>query len=1026
MSLESTGFRDQIDELAESFVARLRVGERPSVEEYASAYPELADELRAILPTLVLLEQHARLADAPAASPANEPLPPRAIGDFTILREIARGGMGIVYEAIEESLGRHVAIKVMSRAGLPSASHLERFQLEARAAARLHHTNIVPVLSVGEHNGLHYYAMQFIPGQSLDQVIESLKQLRLNVAPDTFRDRASGQPLHRIAESLISGCPGKDGESPIPTAQASANDDEQSPSGSAQATSSHSTSDGTPAPRRQRTSGFQSRVYYRNVARLGLQIAEALSYAHSEGILHRDVKPSNLLLDVRGHVWITDFGLAKSSDSHDLTQSGDLLGTLRYMGPERLEGWSDHRSDLYGLGAALYELLTLRPICDANGRGKLIEQILHEQPVRPRKLDPAIPRDLETIVLKAVAKEPGQRYRTADELAADLRRFLADLPVLARRATLRERMSKWCRRNPVPAMLAAALLVAVCVGFAAVTWQWRQAESARSAERVARLDADHNRRRVDNELRRLRDATSLVERGKMFAQARRWDDAHQAFSRAISMRDDLSGAWIERGRLHETLGLWDEAAADFRRAFEIQPPSQSMQWWSHAVLLQFIGDREGYQHACSQMRERFQGYLGMPPLDALRAACLTPYPEAGAPGNVSVIEQAARPKAADTLVSYVLGLLHLRAGRPDESIARSAESLSLANGWEGAALNYPVLVLAHAELGNVAAATQAWEQAIKARESWLTLLNGSEVNEWVVHKGAPAKWSISPYEWLEFEILLREAALRTDRATPAEGDVRLPLMRARALSALGQPRQAVEVYESALKPAPEDPRLRAELFRTRAYVSASVEDYQAAAEQFAAALDIFPKDAALWRFRAQAILEAGDADEFRSLCRGMLEAFRDDTDSWSAFHVITSCTHLPDALPDFSTLIPLADRSVHAYPGAERFRGAVLVRAGRYEEGIACFKRSAKLHPPIYWDWCFQAIAHACLGNLPEARECLTNAQQWFAQADQRELPEIDLAIPSWGNWAWHERNDAVRLLAETTQVVGDAVQSTR
>ncbi len=1023
MSLESTGFRHGVAELADSFVARLRAGERPSVEEYAAAHPELADELRALLPTLVLLEQHARLADAPAGHLAKltDPLPPRSIGDFTILREIGRGGMGIVYEAIEESLGRHVAIKVMSAAGLPSVSHLERFQLEARAAARLHHTNIVPVLSVGEHNGLHFYAMQFIPGQSLDQVIESLKQLRINVAPDTFRDRATGQPLHRIAESLISGSPGKGGTSPTPTAQASANEAEQSPSGSAHAAASNSVLNGTPLPHRQRTSGLQSREYYRNVARLGLQIAEALSYAHSEGILHRDVKPSNLLLDVRGHAWITDFGLAKADDSHGLTQSGDLVGTLRYMGPERLEGQSDHRSDLYGLGATLYELLTLRPICDASGRGKLIEQILHEQPVKPRKCDPAIPRDLETIVLKAVAKEPSQRYRTADELAADLRRFLADVPVLARRATLRERMSKWCRRNPVPASLAAALLLAVAGGFAAVTWQWRQAESARSAERVARLDADDNRRRVDDELRRLREATALVERGKMFSQARRWDDAYQAFSQAIVLREDLSTTWSERGRLHEALGLWEEAAADFRREFEIQPPSQSIHWWSHAVLLQFIGDHEGYLRACANMRERFQGYLGMPPLDALRASCLTPYPQASAPGNVSLIEQAARPNTTDTLISYILGLLHLRAGRAKQAIACCSESIALANGREGAALNYPVLVMAHTELGNVAAARQAWNQAIQARENWLTLLDGSEANEWVVHKGAPAKWSISPSEWLEFEILLREAALRTDRKPPAEGDVRLPLMRARALSALGQPRQAVEVYESALVLAPDDPRLRAELFRTRAYVAASRRDYRRAADQFAAALEIYPRDAALWRFRAQAILQAGDADEFRSLCRGMLAAFHGDADSWSAFHVITSCTHLPDALPDFSALMPLADRSVHAYPGAERFRGAVLVRAGQYEEGLACFHRSAKVHPPMVWDWCFQAIAHARLGNLAEARRCLTSAQQWFQHADQREMPDVDLAVPSWGNWAWHERNDAVRLLAETTQVVADA-----
>ena len=229
------------------------------------------------------------------------------------------------------------------------------------------------------------------------------------------------------------------------------------------------------------TSSHGGREFYRSVARVALQVAEALAYAHSEGILHRDIKPSNLLVDARGNVWITDFGLAKSEGTDGLTQTGDFVGTLRYMAPERLEGWSDRRSDLYSLGATLYELLTLRPFLESDSRGQLLDKILHENPSSPSKFDRLIPRDLETIVLKAIAKEPTARYRTADELAEDLRRFLADRPVLARRSTPSEQFARWCRRNPVVAGLLATVFTLLVGGIAVSSY------FAASAAREAKL-----------------------------------------------------------------------------------------------------------------------------------------------------------------------------------------------------------------------------------------------------------------------------------------------------------------------------------------------------------------------------------------------------------------------------------------------------------------------------------------------------------------------------------------------------------
>ena len=201
--------------------------------------------------------------------------------------------------------------------------------------------------------------------------------------------------------------------------------------------------------------------YYRAIAQLCVHVAGALAHAHGQGILHRDIKPSNLLLDVDGHVWITDFGLAKLEGSDGPTQPGDVVGTLRYMAPERFEGWSDRRSDIYGLGLTLYELLTLQPAFEATTRAKLIEQVIREPPQPPRRRDPTVPRDLETIVMKTIAKNPAERYATAEALAADLENFLADKPILARRVSPAERAWRWCRRNPAAAGFLAASLVAV-------------------------------------------------------------------------------------------------------------------------------------------------------------------------------------------------------------------------------------------------------------------------------------------------------------------------------------------------------------------------------------------------------------------------------------------------------------------------------------------------------------------------------------------------------------------------------------
>ncbi len=411
-----------LDRLLEDYTERLRRGEHPSVEEYAARRPDLAEDIRLLFPAMDVIEDF--------VSPSlEESTVPERIGDFRIVREAGRGGMGVVYEAVQESLGRRVALKVLPRDLVGDAKGLERFRREARAAARLHHTNIVPVFGVGEEAGVHYFAMQFIEGQSLGAIIDEARHARGGGA------------------RLIPGLTGS--SKAIPAAGRD---------GSGSSAITHS-----PERRHQRA-----------VAGVGLQVAEALAYAHTQGILHRDIKPSNLLLDAGGTVWITDFGLAKADEADplaqggSLTQAGDIVGTIAYLAPERLEGKSDARSDVYALGLTIYELLTLVPAFQDENRKRLLKRIAEDSPLPPRQLDPSIPRDLETIVLTAIAREPDRRYSSAARLADDLRGFLAGRPIAARRASSIERLGRWCRRQPALAALCA-LVIVLLVAIAALS-----------------------------------------------------------------------------------------------------------------------------------------------------------------------------------------------------------------------------------------------------------------------------------------------------------------------------------------------------------------------------------------------------------------------------------------------------------------------------------------------------------------------------------------------------------------------------
>ena len=441
-SFDENSSADPMLPLVEEYVQRKQQGESVSLEEYCDKYPELAEEIRELFPALEIMQELQPQSEDHRDVAASHDLPEQ-IGDYRIVAEIGRGGMGVVYEAEQQSLRRRVALKVLPNNFDTAGNSKQRFQQEARAAAMMHHTNIVPVFEVGEEGNHVFYAMQLISGQSLDRVIEELKNTGSRTNVEKLGQPASDAGAASSSASLGSSVFG----------------DLSSDAGSG-----------------------HHRQFYRSVAKIGSQTADALSFAHARGVIHRDIKPSNLLLDAGGVVWVTDFGLAKLDDE-GLTETGDFVGTLRYMSPERFRGDCDQRSDIYSVGLTLYELLARRPAFESSDHVSLIRMISSEEPARLRLVNSQIPRDLETIVSKSIDREPRFRYRTARALAEDLERYLQDQPIKARRHSIPERLVRWSRRNRSLSAAVAAIAVMAIVTITVLALSLRTARIATAEAR---------------------------------------------------------------------------------------------------------------------------------------------------------------------------------------------------------------------------------------------------------------------------------------------------------------------------------------------------------------------------------------------------------------------------------------------------------------------------------------------------------------------------------------------------------------
>ena len=440
----STG-TNSLSELA----AQIARGEGADVERLKELFPDSNEQIEALCEALSLVGNLSETEDFASKHRAHvqnrlDEHVPRALGDFELVCEIGRGGMGVVYEARQVSLGKQVALKILPLAGVLDCRVLARFQNEARAAAQLQHPNIVSVHAVGSDRGIHYYAMQYIDGSNFARLIDSLRNAK-----------------HRREE----------------TRRRQTTVDQSAPSEQLPSSPKKPKSDSDTLASRDFVSALSTKrsssspEFLKPFLRAAIQVADALHYAHTMGVVHRDVKPANLLLDLHGDTWLTDFGLAQVQGDPGLTLTGDVVGTLRFMSPEQAYAKRvvvDHRTDIYSLGVTLYELLTLEPAFSGETRAEILKKIAFADPKPPRTLNRHLPLELDTIIMKSLSKNPDERYQTAQELADDLRRFQNDDPIRAKRPTLAQRAAKWSRKHK-PIVASTAIIAVVVFLSTAIT-----------------------------------------------------------------------------------------------------------------------------------------------------------------------------------------------------------------------------------------------------------------------------------------------------------------------------------------------------------------------------------------------------------------------------------------------------------------------------------------------------------------------------------------------------------------------------
>jgi serine/threonine protein kinase/Flp pilus assembly protein TadD len=794
---------------------------------------------------------------------------------------------------------------------------------------------------------------------------------------------------------------------------------------------------------------------------LFVAVCGAVQHAHTKGVIHRDLKPTNILVAEHDGVAVPkviDFGTAKALREplvdHTLyTTAAQVVGTPLYMAPEQAEAGAgpvvDTRSDVYALGAVLYELVSGSPPFDGDRlRGAAYDElrriIREEDPPPPSsrvtgaaapagaaapgaaRPAPAFSKELDWIVLTAMEKVPDRRYQTAGALAADLRRYLNDEPVSACPPSAAYRLRKWAGRNKaifVASSAAAVLVVSGVVALAVSNARIRKARThAEAAQHLAEERASDIRRGLED----LQAANVLLERGRWYASQSRWDDAEAAFTKAIALRPDHASAWGSRGDLYAQLGLWDLAAPDVAREFKLCEPDNAARWVQHALLRLAVGDDAGCRGVARRARERFDGSIRADFTHDLVRVCLLASMSDGSGGREAERTRAEGRRLVrltEALVEHypgksysllLLGMSRANVSDFEGAIGPLRDCLD-STDWEPRYMASPSLAIAYHHLGRTTEARLTLDDVAEVQNRWNEALeSATRGGSWIVDYGAVAAWPVPWWDWLELDLRSQEASRQLGGA-PAP-DARVKLLRARAFAGLRRSDRAVAEYEAAVSLAPADTQVLMESHRARGFHFASQERWPDSVAEYAKACDLLPGDINLWRFRAITEFLAGDEAACRRSCAAVVARFGRTTDTMTACRVLEVCTMFPGAVPDPTQLLPVAERARRQWHYGPWVRGAALYRAGEYSAAVECLDRMQTVHHLRAWEQCFLAMAHHRLGHADDAVRWLSRAERWMEAADRREGDSSSGTVPAWGDWP--ERPVCRLLLAEASKVV--------
>ena len=971
--------RERANELYAQWLLRKEHGGAEPFEELLARHADLRADLERIARAEEMLRAGLGQRAAPESPASTTRSPGNRIGDFLLVREIGRGGMGIVFEAEQVSLHRRVALKV-----LPAHSTLDeraraRFRQEAEIAGRLHHPGIVAVYQVGEASGVHFLAMELVEGVALDTWIERMR-----------REAFAGQPPARSTDIFAAPRPGG-ADTPRPES-------------------------GLPRSKKSGSASF-AKGHIESIVKLVCQVADAMEHAHRHGVLHRDIKPSNILVRPDGTAVLTDFGLAREEGLPHLTQTGEFAGTPHYVSPEQIAGKTpvDARADVFALGATLYELLTLQRAFPGKSAHEVLGRILTRDPLSPDRHNPALARDLVTIVLKTLEKDRANRYAGMGELAEDLRAFIAYRPIRARPTPTTVRVARWARREPLKALLGTVLFVGVPLTAVLLT-------RLRSKEgEIVAQEAHFRETFLEHAFLQLALGDSRAAERALRDVLRQYPDSAEALSA-------LALTLLEQDRPTEALealagwhGVLDRTRVDVlrelrepQRAEEIErtldPPARPLEYYLEAARLLHRTPPVAGSDTLVQERER-----------AARA--------------VAFLREAQRQEPERALYAFALARAACLAGDGDSARLVAGE---IERRWPGEAIAWYFVGLAR-RLFDEPAALQAFAhaaeldpelEAAQQRQAELVLERGASGQALAEFSSLAERNPRDAANQANLAAALLDEGRAEESASAARRALELDpeLVEAwdtlgTALYGRGRFKEARDAFRKAIELEPTGARLHNDLGMTLERLG----QLEAAALAVEEALELDPGFALAHYNRAFVHLRQ---DEASAALEHLAQAFecdraRPDRDlprDQALEDMVDACERAADAGRLQDTLAPL-QRIVAAVPRAtlahERLVDAV-TRLGRAGEALAAARRWSELCPDSANAWNQRAWLQVDPRADPAVRDpsdALRSAEEAVRLSRGEEPAHLDTLA-----WALHWNGEDERALDEAARALDVAL----